>query len=752
MRAAAPPAARLAGLAGLAAFGAWQWGLMVSPGAAGRILVALAAAAAAAGLIVLGAHRGLAARAALTAVAALGSVALALLAAGVPAQLLAPANWNELLDGIGQGLEALPGVTVPYTAADPWPRLVILVGGGLLVAFAVLTAFGAVGARGGRARAARALPLAALVLLFVVPSVARELPDPYLRGAAFAALVAAFLWLERVTPDSAARAGMLVAGAIGLGLLAAPLLDRGTPIIDVNDLAGSIAPSRGTTFDWDHRYGPLDWPRDGVEVLRIKAAHSAYWKAENLDGFDGLRWLHVRGVADEEPPAAFYTHPDWTQDVRVTVRSLNSEQFIGAGSTLVIRDARAAPIVAGSPGTYNADTPLRRGDSYGARVYTPRPTARDLASATIPASRHVAGGLVGSPLYAYLTLALPGRGAGGSYTGRPEIAGPGEGNVAFPPFGQGGAPSRILRGVVLGDGAAALRASPYAGTYALARRLAAGAHTPYQYARAVEGYLAKGFSYNETPPQRAVPLASFLTADRTGYCQQFSGAMALLLRMGGIPARVATGFAPGSYSRSRGEYVVRDNDAHSWVEAYFEPYGWVPFDPTPAAAPAASQASFGATASAGTPDPRDTGAGRNPTRKSATAFSRGGDGGPGALPVLAVAAVVIAAFAAVALALPGRRRRRDASPRDAHVVELERALRRTGRPAAYGTTLRALERRLSSLPGADAYLRALGAHRFAAAAPPPTPAERRALRRALGRGLGLRGRARALWALPPRLH
>ena len=627
----------------------------------------------------------------------------------------------------------------------------ILIGGGLLVAFAVLTAFGAVGSRSGRARAARALPLAALVLLFVVPSVARELPDPFLRGAGFAALVAAFLWLERVTPSSAARAAALVAGAIGVGLLAAPLLDRETPILDVNDLAGSIAPARGTTFDWDHRYGPLNWPRDGREVLRVRAAHAAYWKAENLDGFDGLRWLHVRAVADEEPPAAFSTRPAWTQDVRITVRSLNSEQFIGAGSTVQISDARAAPLAAGSPGTFTADTPLRRGDSYVARVYTPRPTARDLASAAIPAPHGVGGGLVGSPLYAYLTIALPARGIGGSYAGRPDIAGPGEGNVAFPPFGQGGSPSRVLRGVVLGEGQAALRASPYAQTYALARRLAAGAHTPYQYVRAVEGYLSNGFSYSESPPERAVPLASFLTADRIGYCQQFSGAMALLLRMGGIPARVATGFAPGAYSRSRGEYVVRDDDAHSWVEAYFEPYGWVPFDPTPAAAPAASQASFGATGSAGTPDPRDTGAGLHPTRKPAAAFSRGSDGGAGALPVLAGVALVIAILAAGALALPGRRRR-EVSPRDAHVLELERALRRTGRPAPDGTTLRALERRLAGLRGAGAYLRALRAHRYAASAPPPTPAERRGLRHALARGRGLRGRARALWALPPRLH
>ena len=44
--------------------------------------------------------------------------------------------------------------------------------------------------------------------------------------------------------------------------------------------------------------------------------------------------------------------------------------------------------------------------------------------------------------------------------------------------------------------------------------------------------------------------------------------MALLLRMGGVPARVAAGFSPGR-RRDGGEYVVRDVDAHSWVEAYF---------------------------------------------------------------------------------------------------------------------------------------------------------------------------------------
>ena len=61
--------------------------------------------------------------------------------------------------------------------------------------------------------------------------------------------------------------------------------------------------------------------------------------------------------------------------------------------------------------------------------------------------------------------------------------------------------------------------------------------------------------------------------------------MALLLRMAGIPARVATGFTSGALDRKAKEYVVRDLDAHSWVEVWFPGYGWVTFDPTPAAAP-----------------------------------------------------------------------------------------------------------------------------------------------------------------------
>ena len=101
--------------------------------------------------------------------------------------------------------------------------------------------------------------------------------------------------------------------------------------------------------------------------------------------------------------------------------------------------------------------------------------------------------------------------------------------------------------------------------------------------------MRRSATYTEQPAPAENPLDRFLFDAPRGYCQHFSGAMALLLRMGGVPARVAVGFTPGSRTPRRGEYVVRDLDAHSWVEAYFPRWGWVTFDPTPAAAPPREQ-------------------------------------------------------------------------------------------------------------------------------------------------------------------
>jgi hypothetical protein len=104
---------------------------------------------------------------------------------------------------------------------------------------------------------------------------------------------------------------------------------------------------------------------------------------------------------------------------------------------------------------------------------------------------------------------------------------------------------------------------------------------------------------------------------------------------------------------------------------------------------------------------------------------------------------VIAAVAAAAAVRLG------AAGEDRLLAELERALARSGRPLAPGTTLAELEHRLRSSPGAVGYIRALRMSRYGGAAEAPSPVQRRALRARLADGLGWTGRLRALWALPP---
>ena len=97
----------------------------------------------------------------------------------------------------------------------------------------------------------------------------------------------------------------------------------------------------------------------------------------------------------------------------------------------------------------------------------------------------------------------------------------------------------------------------------------------------VESWLRRrgGFTYNERPPViDGPPLVNFVTTSKAGYCQHFAGAMAVMARLLGIPARVAVGFTSGRLQD--GAWVVNDHDAHASVEVWFPGTGVVPFDPT----------------------------------------------------------------------------------------------------------------------------------------------------------------------------
>jgi transglutaminase-like putative cysteine protease len=122
------------------------------------------------------------------------------------------------------------------------------------------------------------------------------------------------------------------------------------------------------------------------------------------------------------------------------------------------------------------------------------------------------------------------------------------------------------------------------GVTALVSRLTSGAATPYDKVRSILNYFtdsANGFTYSlsTTPGTSADDLVNFLTGKK-GYCEQFAGSMAVLVRAAGVPARVALGYTPGT-TQSDGSRLITSHDAHAWVEVYFADLGWVPFDPTP---------------------------------------------------------------------------------------------------------------------------------------------------------------------------
>src|SRR5205085_1145226 len=140
-----------------------------------------------------------------------------------------------------------------------------------------------------------------------------------------------------------------------------------------------------------------------------------------------------------------------------------------------------------------------------------------------------------------------------------------------------------------------------------------------------------GFRYSNHPPVITPPLATFVTQTKAGYCQYFAGAMALMLRYLGIPARVAVGFAGGTYDSKRDAWNVSDREAHAWVEVWFKGYGWLPFDPTPAAPGAAPRQAQAGVPVAGVGGPGSTAviraaspppAGRSSPRSSSTSGSR----------------------------------------------------------------------------------------------------------------------------------
>jgi transglutaminase-like putative cysteine protease len=117
----------------------------------------------------------------------------------------------------------------------------------------------------------------------------------------------------------------------------------------------------------------------------------------------------------------------------------------------------------------------------------------------------------------------------------------------------------------------------------LALEITSSEGSAYDKALSIKRYLLTNYSYTRTlePGSQGFPIEDFLFASKEGHCEYFATAMAVLLREAGIPSRVVNGFIGGTPNEHGNFFLVRESDAHSWVEVYFPEHGWVTFDPTP---------------------------------------------------------------------------------------------------------------------------------------------------------------------------
>ena len=596
----------------------------------------------------------------LAAVALPAWIPAALLAGGAPVGWLRPSAWDTIVLALADGTRELALLVPGDRAGDIGTRSVWLLGAGALY----LTA-AALSAPGPDARLRSALGFAVMTVPWAVAAAIRQVDQTAWPGAAL--LLAGLLWFA---PRRAALPVLaLGTSAAVVATASAQVLGPRSQWLNVDDMVGRQEQFR--TLNTTQSYGPITDRRTGATMLEIASPRPALWRMQVLERYGWRGWEVGGGVMRErlpEPAAEPVT-------IEVTVRGLRDSQVVSPGRIVSVQ---ASGKVDTMPGDAQRIIPQpRQDDVYRVQAEMVRVDPRALRRA--PPPTHPA-------LHYYTNLMHRWGGerlAGtlGEFGASPEVS------------------PRLERFVQ--------RVPEMGRVIETARRLGQGARSQYEVVERVERYLNSGEFRYSTEVERGIafPVLDFLTRSRTGYCQHFAGAAALLLRLAGVPTRVVAGFATG---RSEdGIYKVRDTDAHAWIEVYFEGVGWVPFDPTPAA-----DAEVAEEVDPLSPPP-------SPDRGRLAAA------GP---------AVALALVAAVAVAAGLRRRSRRRGDRGGDGL-LERLAVRAGGGVTPATTLRDLRDQLGRI-GPHTAAVAADAERARYAPSPAPPASRMRVVRAVAADVG----------------
>ena len=525
---------------------AWNWGRLETNRSAGSILL----------MVLLGIAPALLPSRRLR----LAGAGVALIAAWSIALDVRPHALGTVLSRTGRGFLDFYDVLVPF---DPSAHR--LMHGVVLLAVFVFTALASL------AVAARRPLLASLVLVAGAGWPATIFPGHDDLGRGVLILAAALALVARLGPTTRRGAPQVLVGtALAVAALVASSWNgvAKAQFLDWQnwDLSTKAGPSVSVEYVWNANYRGVNFPKKRTRVFTVKTndQRAVYWRATTLDAFLDNAWREEllpevafrppgdppRDVLTDDPQLPQRARDDsrWNQ-ATVHIDALRDKHVISPSGPVAYQGDALSDAQFYSGGVATVVRPLSRGTEYTAWGFQPQPKPSLLAKS--PAR--------------YPSAIRPYR-----EVGRQKVV---------PPFRT---QERIdwLRQAFEDP-----QLRPYLPIYRAAEDVAGGATNPYAATVAIEAWLRSsgGFSYNEHPPQvRGMPpLVAFVTRTQQGYCQHFAGAMALMLRYLGIPARVAAGFTSGAYDADRGTWRVNDRNAHTWVEVWFDHYGWLPFDPTP---------------------------------------------------------------------------------------------------------------------------------------------------------------------------
>jgi hypothetical protein len=450
-----------------------------------------------------------------------------ILAAGLPAGVIAPAALDSTAAALHDGIEALPTIGAATPVMQVWALAAVLLIAGI--------AFGLAGILWRGATWWRTLGGFAMLLVPLGGAVAtQQTPDASWVGALVLVAVVLRIAHGRTIPI-VATASMVGAIALFGAQVAAPR--AGWAPFGHSHLA------QFHELDTAQTYGPLGDRRTGAVMLDVTAKQPALWRMQVLEAFDNVRWLVSREATHLPEPAATRTK------ARVEVRGLRNRSLVSPGRiTAVLGTGGTLP----EPGDAQALlAEPKEGNVYTVEAATVHTTAARLATIPIPKGHQ------------YEPLTQLGLGRPPRYIPEPL--------------------ARLAK-----DMPAPLKGTYWGRLFSLSWKLSRGVKSELKVVRRVEDYLLDDNRYHYTTEVGAPgrePLLEFLFHTHKGYCQHFAGAAALILRSAGVPTRVIVGFATGE-PIGHDTYAVRDEDAHAWIEVYFPGVGWVPFNPTPSAAPA----------------------------------------------------------------------------------------------------------------------------------------------------------------------